>query len=189
VCQDDERDVEGKVMPRIRKIQFSLRASAMFVLTSAAASALYVKILQHSGAIAAPALRVDIPSLFMLAICLTAVALGSWKEHTPVQTMLQVTLTCLGCLVLIWIGEARYDRALRYWFQGTFAATVTLPLLTRRIVKSELPKGPRRDWWKKTCEAFFFSFLNLMLVTAGGAFQAYIIESLGSGVLANPVGP
>jgi hypothetical protein len=64
-------------------------------------------------------------------------------------------------------------------FQGTFAATVSLPLLARRFVKSGLSRGPRRDWWKKTCEAIFFSFLNMMLVTAGALFQAaiYIIAS------------
>jgi len=175
-------------MPRIRKIQFSLRAIAMFVLTAAAASALYVKILRHTGAVTPTAWKVDVPSLFILAICLTAVALSSWKEHTAVQTMLQITLACVGCLALIWIGEARYERAIRYWFQGTFAATVSLPLLARRFVKSELPRGPRRDWWKKTCEAIFFSFLNMMLVTAGGLLQAGIYLS-SSQFLAIPVGP
>jgi len=172
----------------IRKIQFSLGTIAMFVLTAAAASALFVKILRHTGTIPI-GWKVDIPSLFILAICLTAVALSSWKEHTAVQTMLQITLTCLGCLALIWIGEAHYERAIRYWFQGTFAATVSLPLLARRIVKSELPRGPRRDWWKKTCEAVFFSFLNMMLVTAGGLLQAYIFIVAGDGFLAISAGP
>jgi hypothetical protein len=187
VCQDDEREVGSEAMRLIRKIRFSIGTIAMFVLTAAAASALHVKILRHTGAIPR-GWNVDIPSLFILAICLTAVALSSWKEHTAVQTMLQITLTCLGCLVLIWIGEAQYERAIRYWFQGTFAATVSLPLLARRIVKSELPKGPRRDWWKKTCEAIFFSFLNMMLVTAGGLLQAAIF-TLASEYLAIPAGP
>ena len=93
--------------------------------------------------------------------------------------MLQVTLACVGCLSLIWIGEAKYDRAIRYWCQGAFAATVTFPLLARRFVKSAMPRGPRRDWWKKTCEAAFFSFLTMMLVTAGGLIQAavYMVAS------------
>jgi hypothetical protein len=88
--------------------------------------------------------------------------------------MLQVTLACFSCLTLIWIGEAQYERAIRYWCQGTFAATVTIPMLARRFVKSGLPRGPRRDWWKKTCEAVFFSFLTMLLVTAGGLLQAAI---------------
>ena len=65
--------------------------------------------------------------------------------------------------------------AIRYWFQACFAATVTLPLIARRIAKSSLPRGPRRNWWKKTCEAVFFSFVNMMLITAGGFFQAVLI--------------
>ena len=90
------------------------------------------------------------------------------------QIMLQVTLACFGCLTLIWIGEAQYERAIRYWCQATFAATVTLPMLGRRFVKSGLPRGPRRDWWKKTCEAVFFSFLTMILVSAGGLLQAAV---------------
>ena len=118
--------------------------------------------------------KIDVPSLFLLAIGLTAVALGSWKEHSAAQIMLQVTLACVGCLTLIWIGEEQYERAIRYWCQGMFAATVTIPMLARRFVKTGLPRGPRRDWWKKTCEAAFFSFLTMMLVTAGGLVQAAV---------------
>jgi hypothetical protein len=165
-----------------------MRTIAMLVLTAAVAFALFAKVRQHTGAVAPAGWKLDIPSLFLLAIGLTALALGSWKEHTAVQTMLQMTLTCLGCLVLIWIGEAQHERAIRYWFQGTFATTVSLPLLARRIVKAELPKGPRREWWKKTCEAMVFSFLNLMLVTVGGILQGAVYV-LGTSFLVKPGGP
>jgi hypothetical protein len=172
----------------MRQIRFSMGTIMMFVLTTSAALALFSKIRQHTEAVTTLGWKIDVPSLFLLAIVLTAVALGSWKEHTAVQTMLQVTLTCLGCLTLIWIGEARYERAIRYWFQATFAATVTLPMLARRFAKSQLPRGPRRTWWKKICEAVFFSFLNMMLVTAGGLLQAGVYL-VGSEVLAIPTGP
>jgi hypothetical protein len=175
-------------MRLIRKIRFSMGTAMMFVLMAAAAMALFTKIQQHTAVITQTGWKIDAPSLFLLAIALTALALGSWKEHTAVQTMLQITLACLGCLTLIWIGEARYERAIRYWFQGTFAATVTLPLLARRFVKAALPRGRQRDWWKKTCEAVFFSFLNIMLVTAGGLLQA-AVYAVGSEVLALPSNP
>jgi hypothetical protein len=161
-------------MRLIRMIRFSMGTIMMFVLMVAAAMALFVKILQHTEGVLPPGWTLDVPSLFLLAIVLTALALGSWKEHTAVQIMLQVTLACFSCLTLIWIGEANYERAIRYWCQGTFAATVTLPMLARRFVKSGLPRGPRRDWWKKTCEAIFFSFLTMLLVTAGGLLQAAV---------------
>jgi hypothetical protein len=183
-------------MTLIRKIRFSMGTIMMFVVMAAAAMALFVKIQQLTGAALAggampPGWILDVPSLFLLAIALTAVALASWKEHSAVQTMLQVTLACVGCLSLIWIGEAKYDRAIRYWCQGTFAATVTLPMLARRVVKSAMPRGPRRDWWKKTCEAIFFSFLTMMLVTAGGLIQAavYMLASSIPMATATPAAP
>jgi hypothetical protein len=163
---------------------FRLRMSTlmMFVLMAAAASALFVEVRGHTG----PGIagwQVDGPTLFVLAIGLTGLALGAWKEHTATQTMLQVTLACLGCLTLIWIGEAGFNRGLRYWFQAAFGLTVPLPLLARRYVKATLPRGPRQAWWKRTCEAVFFSFLNIMLVTAGSLFQLTIVE-IGPQVLA-----
>jgi hypothetical protein len=166
-------------MGLIQKVRFSMGTIMMFVLMVAAGMALFIKIQHLTDSVAAPAAlppgwNLDVPSLFLLAIALTAVALGSWKEHTAVQIMLQVTLACFGCLTLIWIGEAQYERAIRYWCQGTFAATVTIPMIGRRYVKSSLPRGRRRDWWKKTCEAIFFSFLTMLLVTAGGLLQAAV---------------
>ncbi len=162
-------------MQVLRRLRFSLATTMMFVLAAAAASALYAKIVHLMGTITEPGLKFDIAALFLLAIVLTALALGSWKAHSSVQIMLQFTLACLACLSLVWIAEAQYARTLRYWFQGCFAATVTLPLVARRIVKTTLPRGPKRNWWKKTCEAVFFSFLNVILISAGAAFQAYIL--------------
>ena len=161
-------------MTLLRKIRFSMGAIMMFVLMTAAVMALFVKIRQHTDGVLPAGWKIDVPSLFLLAIGLTAVALGSWKEHSAAQIMLQVTLACVGCLTLIWIGEEQYQRAIRYWCQGMFAATVTIPMLARRFVKTGFPRGPRRDWWKKTCEAAFFSFLTMMLVSAGGLVQAAV---------------
>jgi hypothetical protein len=170
----------------IGTIRFSMSTGMMLVIAAAAAFALFAKVRQHVGPITtAPGWKTDVPSLFLLAIGLTAIALGAWKSHTAVQMMLQFTLACLGCLVLIWIGEAQFERALRYVFQGAFALTVSLPMLIRRFVKSGMPKGPRRDWWKKTCEAIFFSFLNLLLVSGGGLIQA-TLYTFGSGFLSKP---
>ncbi len=161
-------------MRLLRRIRFSMGTIMMFVLMSAAVMALFVKIHQHTDAVLPAGWKIDVPSLFLLAIGLTAVALGSWKEHSAVQMMLQVTLACVGCLTLIWIGEAQYERAIRYWCQGMFAATVTIPMLARRFVKIGMARGPRREWWKKTCEAVFFSFLTMILVTVGGLLQAAV---------------
>ena len=170
-------------MPLMAKIRFSLGTIMMFVVMAAAGMALFVKVEQHTDGMLPPGWNLDVPILFLLAIVLTAVALGSWKEHSAVQMMLQVTLAFFGCLTLIWIGEAQYERAIRYWCQSTFAATVTVPMLARRYVKSALPRGPQREWWKKNCEAVFFSFLTLVLVMAGGLIQGAVYTA-GSAISA-----
>jgi hypothetical protein len=173
-------------MRLIRLIRFSMGTIMMFVLM-AAGMALFVKIQAHTDAVLPARWNLDVPSLFLLAIGLTALALGSWKEHSAAQIMLQVTCACVGCLTLIWIGEAKYERAIRYWCQGMFAATVTIPMIVRRFVKTGLPRGPRRDWWKKTCEAVFFSFLTMILVTAGGLLQA-AVYGLATNIPPTPAG-
>jgi hypothetical protein len=178
-------------MHLFRRFRFSMATIMMFVVMAAAAMALFVKIQEHTAGAIPPGWTLDVPSLFLLAILLTSVALGSWKEHSAVQIMLQVTVACFGCLTLIWIGEAKYERAIRYWCQATFASTVTIPMLARRYVKSGLPRGRRRDWWKKTCEAVFFSFLTMILVTAGGLLQAgvYVATSSFPMVVSAPATP
>jgi hypothetical protein len=60
-------------------------------------------------------------------------------------------------------------------------------MLDRRLVKSRLSRGPRRAWWKKTCEAVFFSFLNMMLVTVGGLLQT-AVYLVGSELLGKTAG-
>jgi hypothetical protein len=180
--------LRSEAMGLIQKIRFSMGTIMMFVVMIAAGMALFVKIQNLTVWVVIPARlppgwKFDVPSLFLLAIVLTATALGSWKEHSAVQLMLQVTLACLGCLTLIWVSEAQYERAIRYWCQGTFAATVTLPMLARRYVKSAMPRGRTREWWKKTCEAVFFSFLTLLLVSAGGLLQGAVYTA-GSAISA-----
>jgi hypothetical protein len=182
-------------MGLIQRFRYSMRKMMMFVVMAAAAMALFAKVQNLVDDAAVPAgWKLDVPILFLLAIFLTSVALGSWKEHTAVQIMLQVTLACLSCLTLIWISEAKHERTIRYWCQATFAATVTLPMLARRFVKSNVARGPRRDWWKNTCEAVFFSFLTMLLVSAGGLLQFAVYSTatnlpIQSGPPAAPVAP
>jgi len=143
----------------------------MLVATAAAASALFAKARQHTPSGFLPSIRFDAPFLFVLSIGLTATALGALKRHSAVQTMLQIILACLGFLTLFWLLDAKLTRPLLYWFQANFAVLVTVPLLARRLVKTEMARGPRRDWWKRTLEAVFFSFLSMMLVLVGILLQ------------------
>ena len=118
---------------------------------------MFAKVRTHAEPVAELGLKTDLPLLLLLAIGLTSLALGAWKDHSAVQILLQGTLTCLGFLSLIWISEAGLEHTVRYWFQSAFAASVAIPMLVRRQVKATMPRGPHRTWWKKTCEAVFFS--------------------------------
>jgi hypothetical protein len=174
--------METRAMRLLRKMRFSMATIMMLVVTAAAASALFARVREHTPAATQPYLRIDAPILFTLSILLTAVALGALKSHTAFQTMLQTTIACVGYLTLIWLAERGLERPLLYWFQVSFGLLVTLPLLARRIVKSEMPRGERRDWWKRTFEAVFFSFLTMMLVLMGLLLQ-WIVAMLSMQVI------
>jgi hypothetical protein len=151
----------------------------MIILALATCSALFVKVRQYAttnlSTLGAATWVTDAPTLCILATVLTAVALAAWKGHTLALASLQVTLACLGWLALMWVAEAGFERAARYWFESTFALTVALPLVVRHAVKTSLPRGPRRVWGKKACEAVFFSALNILLVSAGAFLQAVVV--------------
>jgi hypothetical protein len=169
-------------MKLLRKFRFSMAMVMMMVVTAAAASALFAKVRTHIPASNQPYLKIDAPILFVLSIGLTGVALGALKSHSAGQTMLQITIACLGYVSLIGLAEAGRERPLLYWFQFSFGLLVTAPLLARRIVKSEMERGPRRTWWKKTFEAVFFAFLTMMLVLLGLLLQ-FLAAFVGPQVL------
>ncbi len=170
-------------MRLFRKIRFSMATIMMLVATAAACSALFAKAREHIPAVGQPYLRFDAPFLFTLSIVLTAVALGALKGHTAVQMMLQTTIACLGYVSLIGLAESGMQRPLLYWFQVSFALLVTIPLLARRSVKAGMERGPRRTWWKGTCEAVLFSFFTMILILGGLLIQFIAIMAVnGFGV-------
>jgi hypothetical protein len=160
----------------LRSIRLSIVDGVMLIVAAASASALGAEI--HEKTAGWTAMRMDAPILAVLAIVLTAVALGSYKSHSFAQVCLQIALGCLGYLSLIWAAESQQPRLLVYWFQASFALTVALPMFARRSVKAIMPRGPRRTFWKKTFEAVVFSFFNLLLVATGATIE-YIAIVVG----------
>ena len=154
-------------MTLLRKFRFSMALVMMLVATSAAASALFIKVYRYVPASSMPYFKIDVPVLFLMAIVLTATALGALKSHSIGQILFQIMVICLAFLSLISLGETGVERPLRYWFQCGFGLLVTLPLLIRRYVKTEMERGPRRTLWKKRSEATFFAFLSMNFVLIG----------------------
>ncbi len=157
----------------MRLLRFSMGTIMMFVLMSASAMALFVKVEEYARPLPM-GWKLDVPVLLLVAIGLTSMAMGFWKDHSASQVMMQIAIACVGCLTLIWVAESEYERAVRYWCQSAFAVSVTLPMLVRRLVKSRMPRGPRREWWKKSCEAVFFAFLTVILISAGTLYQGAV---------------
>lgn len=152
------------------RFRLTLADGLMLVVAAASASALWAEIYRL---IEVPVWhwKQDSPTLVVLAIVLTAIALGSYKAHSFGQILLQVTIACLGYLSLIWLSEANELRLLLYWLQGAFGLTVALPMAARRYVKSSMPRGPRRRWWKNTLESVVFSFITVHLIALGWVIQ------------------
>ena len=92
------------------RLRVSIATVMMLVVTAAAASGLAARLIrsQFADAIAqaAGAARPgDIVAVLILAIVLTALALAARKGHTANQAMLQITLSCLGCLYVFSLPE------------------------------------------------------------------------------------
>jgi hypothetical protein len=163
-----------------RMVRFSMTSILMLVVMSAAASALFAKVHKFVPSVPKSYLKIDAPILFIASIGLTAIALAAVKNHNAMQTMLQITVACLGYLSLIWLAESGRQRPLLYWFQISFGLLVSVPLLARRIVKSEMPRGPRRELWKKNLDAFYLAFLTMILVLGGILLQWLVLTLSGS---------
>lgn len=161
-------------------------ATVMYlVVTSAAAIALMVRLGRHITPIPqfGSAIRYEIAGLFVAAIVLTGAALAARKRHSPYLAMLQITVACLGFLLLISLVEVEYFRPALYWYQATFAVLVVIPLVIRRIIKLRMEKSPLRASRMKLCESFAFAFLNMVLVLIGVLVQGLIAVAFMGGVL------
>lgn len=158
-------------MNLLRKLRFTMATAMMLVVTSAVAFALFTQARDHVPNAQYPYLRVDLPAVFVISIALTAIALGALKSHSAGQIMLQMVLAYLAYLALVILAEAGAHRPLLYWFQGCFALLATVPLIARSYVKSEMERGLRRTWWKKTTEAVLFSFFTIFLVLVSSFLQ------------------
>jgi hypothetical protein len=173
------------MMPMLRKMRFTMATVMMMVVTAAVASALFAKARDHIPTAKYPYLRVDAPAVFVISIALTGIALGALKAHSAGQIMLQIVLAYLAYLGLISLAEAGAYRPLVYWFQACFALLATAPLIARSYVKTELERGPRRTWWKKTTEAVLFSFFTIVLVWVSSFIQwlTSLLASSAGGLL------
>ena len=159
--------------PRLR---ISLATLMIIVITAAAASALFSRLVRHMPAGSAPAsIRYDVATLVVMAVVLTGMAIAARKGHSPRLAMFQITVACLGYLGLLSLAEISTGRPIFYWYQATFAALVVVPLIARRLVKRRIEKGPRRTLWMKRCESVAFAFLNMVLVLIGVGVQLIIV--------------
>ena len=160
--------------------RITMASVMILVVTAASASALLVRLAKHLPPTPPSAsMRYEIAGLFVAAIGLTGIALAARKRHSPYLAMLQITVACLGFLVLVSLAEISTIRPVLYWYQATFAALVVVPLVIRRVIKLRMDKSPRRAKWMKTCESLAFAFLNMILVMIGVLVQGMVFFFVG----------
>ena len=167
-----------------QRLRFSMATVMMLVVAAAAGSAVFAKFheLFTSGGIAfrGKSREIDYPATIVLATALAATAIGAARRHGTLRTFLLASVTYLMLLALAQtIDQATIWklRALRYWLQGCFAITVVAPLLAiRAFGLGDVGESPRQRWLRLTLESLIASFLNLVLVGVGVAFQMFLLE-------------
>lgn len=152
------------------RFRISMASIMMLVVVAATASALFAKIVEIISSEFAE-WKYDIAAVFVLAIALTAIALGALRSHSGVQMMIQATAVYLSFLSIIWIVEREHYRIAIYWFQVLFAGTVAFPLLALRFAKADAEGETGQGWPRRLFESLPLAFGNLILVFLGVWFQ------------------
>jgi hypothetical protein len=152
------------------RFRISMASIMMLVVAAAAASALFTKIV---GTISGEfgEWKYDVPAVIIIAVALTAIALGAFRNHSGIQMMIQATGAYLGFLSMIWIIEQEHYRIAIYWFQILFAGLVVFPFLARRFARARSGVEDDPGWLARATEALPLAFGNMILVLAGAWFQ------------------
>lgn len=161
------------------RLRISMASIMVLVVAAATASALFAKIAQLVSDGSAE-LKYDVPAIVVLGIALTAIALGTLRDHSGVQVMIQATVACLGFLSLIWIIEGGFYRVATYWFQALFASLVVFPLLARRFTRAGSEREDEGGRPRRMIEVLPLAFGNMILVCLGLWIQGIAAMYIGA---------
>jgi hypothetical protein len=146
------------------------------VAALAPAIALYARLVENVGA------DLDLPTVTLLAIVLTGIAVGAWRRASPVQVIVQIGLTCALLTARIEIDSTRLAN---YWLALVVAVTIVLPLLARAqagTTQGSRLGSPRAAWagavlvnvaLNLSALIMFFSLNSLMM---NGRFEISILQ-------------
>lgn len=153
-------------------LRFTLATVMVAVLASAAGAAMVVRVYRLFGGGEA---GTDLAALLLIAVVLTAVAIGCWRRSSLVAVLLQITVCCA---FIAGIAEAvvLVPRVSRYTLQIWFALLVVLPLGMRRFAASHVQSEPRGSRLLALSEFLLGCGANLLLVWVGMLLQLVFIE-------------
>lgn len=118
---------------------------------------------------------IDISALLLIAVVLTAVAIGLVRRISAVGVLLQITVCCIFITGIVEVSEI-VPRFLRYALQVWFALMVVLPLALRRIAAPD-PRGkPHRPRLLVFSEFLLTCGAILLLVWLGMLIQFIFLE-------------
>lgn len=157
--------------PSAVRVRFSIGTLMVLVLASTLVVALFFQLVKLSESIGSGLLGGHGPAVLVLAIVLTAVALGCWRGASLDAIGFQISTCCALALVAIGFHQAGWYRPLIYWFQGVFALTIVTPLVGRRLSPRARP-----PWVDAAGQALFLSGCNLLLVLVGTSLQLFLFE-------------
>ncbi len=173
-------DAEPSASVPPRRFRFSLGSLMVFILTAAAASALYAKIIELLNGTANPISAYDVANVVLIALLLSSTIVVCIRRETVNQGMFQVTLSCVVILATLALIEENLVRLLLYWAQLCFAVLLVLPLVLRRLALDGEETESRRAWLVWVAEVLLGSFANIILVLLGILIQCspFLIEIL-----------
>jgi hypothetical protein len=164
----EEPGIETAALPARLAWGFRLRLGTMLLLVMAAAPALaiYAKLSEDN-------LGPDEPTVMLLAIVLTGIAVGAWRRASPGQVIAQIGLTCAALLSLMQYSDTRLAN---YWLALVFAVAIVLPLLARAPARAahDSPPGSRPRAW--VCAVLPNVALNLLALTMFFSLNSLIVN-------------
>ena len=155
--------------------RLTLATIMIAVLAAAAASAMTVRVYRLFGAIGGGGIGIDLAALLLIAVILTATAIGSWRRSSLAAILVQITVCCAFVTGVLELGEY-FPRTFRYAFQMWFAMLVALPLAMRRSATPDSPAKPRRPKLLALSEFLLSCGVNLLLVWIGILLQLILFE-------------
>ena len=152
--------------------RLTLSTIMIAVLASATSTAMTVRVYQF---LEGDEEGEEVAALLLIAVILTAIAIGSWRRSSLAAILLQITVCCAFIAGVVELAEP-FPRVFRYTLQVWSALFVALPLVIRRYATPSSPSKRQRPRLVALSEFLLGCGANLMLVWIGMWLQLFFLN-------------